>query len=584
MKLSTKIVTGSIVAVVLCALISLAIQARSIHKQGIELTFGKMRSAILQAENIRLLMAHLNNANAFDKPRLLAEAKTVDNYQHATIYKTLPIVASWNSIEDMADKEGYHLRIPKEQARNPKNTPRPDELEILNYLNRTSASEYATTDTKSNQLVYARPIRLTTDCLSCHGDPKNSPTGDGKDVLGFQMENWKEGEIHGAYVLRADLDRVNKAIRQNIIDGVGMMLLCLLPFITAIGVGAWWINRKQIARPLEATARQLLVAEQETIQASKEIADASSQLATGASEQAAALEELSASLEEIRSMAHGSAEHAEEAKKISNLASGEAKNGTEAMNNLCVSVEKAQTSIAEMKRAMDQLQQSGSTVIGIVKTIDDIACQTNILALNAAVEAARAGEAGAGFAVVADEVRTLAKRSAEAAHETATLIQDSISKSNQGAASSEKVANDLQEVTVQAKNAMGKLQAITTHTSETNRTMEEIAAASREQQTGINQIFEAVSHIDQTTQASAAQSEETASAAAQLQRYADNLKDAVGSLVALLEGSAKDASVEEPTTTVKDSPPMKSTQRKSLPPVTPGAVRSARFGTPRNLA
>jgi methyl-accepting chemotaxis protein len=175
-----------------------------------------------------------------------------------------------------------------------------------------------------------------------------------------------------------------------------------------------------------------------------------------------------------------------------------------------------------MSAAMNDIKASSDGIAKIIKTIDEIAFQTNILALNAAVEAARAGEAGAGFAVVADEVRSLAQRCAEAAKETAAKIEDSVQKSVNGVQISSRVAKSLAEI-------VGKARQV-------DALAGEVAAASAEQSQGIEQVNTAVSQMDQVTQSNAANAEESASAAAELNAQAENLKEAVHDLLTMVDG------------------------------------------------
>ena len=179
----------------------------------------------------------------------------------------------------------------------------------------------------------------------------------------------------------------------------------------------------------------------------------------------------------------------------------------------------------EMVQAMTAIKGSSDNIAKIIKTIDEIAFQTNILALNAAVEAARAGEAGAGFAVVADEVRSLAQRAAQAAKETAASIDDSIAKSGHG-------------VTISAKVAEG-LKDITDKTRQVNELVVGIAGASKEQTQGLSQIGIAMSGMDKVTQGNAASAEETAAAAEELNAQAAALLESVGDLMRLVGGPAK---------------------------------------------
>ncbi|MCP4689268.1 MAG: HAMP domain-containing protein [Desulfobacterales bacterium] len=212
----------------------------------------------------------------------------------------------------------------------------------------------------------------------------------------------------------------------------------------------------------------------------RQVGDASRQLAEGASEQAAAIEQTSSSLEEMESMTRQSADNASEADNLM-------KEATRVVGESNESMEKLTTS-------MDEISASSEETRKIIKTIDEIAFQTNLLALNAAVEAARAGEAGAGFAVVADEVRNLAMRSADAAQNTAGLIEDTVKKVTAGSELVNGAAGRFKEVVASAGRA-GDL-------------LSEIAESSREQARGIQHVNRAVSEMDQVVQQNAASAEE----------------------------------------------------------------------------
>jgi methyl-accepting chemotaxis protein len=276
------------------------------------------------------------------------------------------------------------------------------------------------------------------------------------------------------------------------------------------------VVRYQIAAPLAVVLEHLTGASDRVRASSGQISAASQSLAEGASEQAASLEETSASLEELSAMTRRNAENAREAKELANHARKAAEAGTGEIQN--------------MSQAMDAIKEAGNNIAKIIKSIDEIAFQTNILALNAAVEAARAGDAGMGFAVVADEVRNLAQRSAEAARETAAKIEDSIHKSDHGIQISLRVTNNFAEV-------MDKVRKV-------DDIIANIAGASKEQSDGIGQASAAVSQVDKVTQSNAANAEQSAAAALELNAQADALKAALGKMMHLMAG-AKAAAEKE---------------------------------------
>ena len=505
MKLGQKIVVMALSAIAVSVVACVFVQSRVIKDQGIELMRDTMRAAIVEAENVRSTISGLGSRSAFNSEQLLAEYKASGDLRGSTLYRTIPVVAAWDAIQKVADENGWKFRVPKNDARNEKNTPTEAEKKILALLERGDVPEYFEVDRKNNRVLLARPIKLTADCLSCHGDPANSPTKDGKDILGFQMENWREGEVHGAFVLESSLDRVDQVARA----GMGTTIIWIAPLTLLIGLGSMFFARRSIVKPLEESITVIDAASEQEEAASREISTASQRLAEGASEQAASLEETSATLEEISSMTKRNAEHAGQAESLAAETRAAADRGTGDM--------------AEMVRAMAEIKAASDNISKIIKTIDEIAFQTNILALNAAVEAARAGEAGAGFAVVADEVRSLAQRSAVAAKETADRITDSINKSEHGVRVSTRVSASLDEIAGKARQM--------------NDLVREIAGGSNEQSQGISQVNDAVRQLDGVTQANAAAAEESASASEELSAQSVELKAAVSRLITIVSGA-----------------------------------------------
>jgi methyl-accepting chemotaxis protein len=243
--------------------------------------------------------------------------------------------------------------------------------------------------------------------------------------------------------------------------------------------------------------------------ASQQVSGASQSVAAGASQQAAALEETSSALEEISSQTRKNAATAARACGLARSTQEVAAGGNTAM--------------ARMAGAVGQIQNSAKDTARILKVIDEIAFQTNLLALNAAVEAARAGDAGKGFAVVAGEVRALAMRSAEAARDTAGLIETSVRNAHAGVAISEEVSGMFGQITAAATEVSGMIG--------------EIAAATTQQSTGIDQVTRAVHEMDKVTQGNAASAEESASSSCELATQAKTMQGAVTTLVHLVGGA-----------------------------------------------
>ena len=316
-----------------------------------------------------------------------------------------------------------------------------------------------------------------------------------------------------------------------------------------LGLIVAWLIIRGITRPILAIARQLATESAQTHSAAVQVSSASQEMADGASRQAAALEESSASLHEMASMTTRNSESAQSAKGLAAEARTTADAGARDMT--------------AMREAMNAIKSSSSEISKIIKTIDEIAFQTNILALNAAVEAARAGEAGAGFAVVAEEVRSLAQRSAQAAKETAAKIEDASAKSEQGATISGKVSASLDKIVERIRQL--------------DEMVGGIAQASTEQSEGIGQLNQAVAGMDKITQSNAALAQQSATSAEEMKSQSAEVKTAVDELLHMVQGFAEENAVVSPAPVAQAAPASAQPARRAAvkTPVLTSAAKSA---------
>lgn len=313
--------------------------------------------------------------------------------------------------------------------------------------------------------------------------------------------------IAAAVTMLSVCDTVAKGLYQDSANKYKTSFLFLTILVLAGvsgGIALCVIISTKITGLFKALVEEMTEGASQVASASGQISASSQSVSQGASEQAASLEETSSSMEEVAAMVKQNADNAREAAQLSVLCTG--------------SVEKGNQAVTEMNSAMKEINVSSKRIADIIKVIDGIAFQTNLLALNAAVEAARAGEHGKGFAVVAEEVRNLAQRSANAAKDTASLIQDSVQKATIGINLAEKCGGALQEIVANVKKVANLIN--------------EIAIASQEQSQGTAQVSKSINEMEHVTQQNAASAEETSSASRQLSAQAKHLMELVEQIAA----------------------------------------------------
>jgi methyl-accepting chemotaxis protein len=437
----------------------------------------------------------------------------VPREQKDIILKQVPIFATFKLGSTRSEEEHYKFRIFSDHPRNKDNTATEEEAKILNEFKATKPKELVRTSADGESIMVMRAVYLAQDqgCLSCHGDPATSPWKNGKDILGIQMENMRDGELRGVFSIVQSLkaaDEGSQAAKMNatrniVLWGMGFTAISLL-----IGYLMVRLPLRNLSRVIEGVSS----ASTQVGSASNQLASASQSMASGASQQAASMEETSATLEQMSSATAASAKGAKEAESLAGGAKVLAAEGGEAMGR--------------MTAAIGAIKESSTKTARIVKTIDEIAFQTNLLALNAAVEAARAGDSGRGFAVVAEEVRNLAQRSAEAAKETSRLIEDSQAKADLGVKVSEEMGGLLKQI----NDGIAKVGVL----------IQDVAASAADQSKSIAQVNTAVAQMDGITQSNAANAEQSAASSDELSAQAADLQHLVAQLTDIV-GSVKTA-------------------------------------------
>lgn len=505
MKFGSKVILNIGISCVICTVAAVGISTRHIHQEGEENLISKSQAILSRLEAIRGYIAHdITDAETIKTiTEKYPDGKLPEDVKKSILRK-VPIYGSIVVGFENSSKDNYTFRVFAANPRKKENAPTATEAEILKVF-QTDPKKDELVVKDSNQLTVYRPVRLSEaqGCLTCHGHPSTSPWKNGKDILGYQMENWQDGELHGVFAVTSSLDEITAAAKSS---SISILLWSLL--ITSLILVVSYLFLRSPLRHLITAIGTLNKAGEDVSQAGLEIQRSSTNLSEAAVKAAASIEETSASTEEVSSMVKMNSDHTSKASDLANVAREKVRVGAQEVDKLTVS--------------MEEISGSSKRIEEIISVIDDIAFQTNLLALNASVEAARAGEQGRGFAVVADAVRALAQRSATSAKEISLLIKESVNRIENGHELVRSSSESLQEI-------VETIDDLTTLNGE-------ISTASREQEQGIMQINRALNEMDKITQANAAAAEESAASAEELNQQAKVMDNAVKQLNSIIRG------------------------------------------------
>ena len=583
MSLSTKIIAAALASIVAVVAINYVVFLKGYTRDMEDALVKKAAAFTAVADQTKNHVAQMQSKGAFNSEALLAEAleqvKGGANYTETKFYTTIPVVAGWNAAGDAAKHEGIDFKVPAFDARNPKNELQPDSfrgkmLRELEEMARQGKAEWlARVDEETNALHYMRAIKLDESCMMCHGDPARYDTRDekgsfdGKDPLGFAMEGWKPGHVHGAYEVVLPLEPMQA--QEMAFFRTGMYFT--VPSLILVGLGFVWGMRQMFGKPLDRLVNSLkeiatgngdltkrlnlnrgdeigalshwfdtfvdgmnkLIVQigrvtHEVAGASTEIAAASEEMAAGLSRQqdqaarvSAAVEEMTASVGEVAQKA-GAASSAAGASRQDSLG------GSDVVEQTVTEIKAIADQVSQSAAAVSTLGKKSEEIGQIIKVINDIADQTNLLALNAAIEAARAGEHGRGFAVVADEVRKLAERTTKATEEVSTSIRE-IQEQTVNAVERIQAGSARMDHGVELANSAGQALGRISQSSEGLAGMiSSIAAAADQQSAASGDIAKSIEQMAAVTRESAQGAGQASEAASLLSQQAEKLRELVG--------------------------------------------------------
>lgn len=581
--LSAKVIVAALLMVVVVVSVNYVVFLKGYRKDTQVNLMQKAAAFTAVADESKNHTTQLHKLGAFDGDKLLAEAlehvKAGGSYKDTKFYATIPVVAGWSAAQEAAKREGIDFKVPAYQARNKENEVDPKSFrgqlltELAKQVESGGEKAIGRIDSETNTLHYMRAITLSEGCMACHGDPAKYDTRDasggfdGKDPLGFAMEGWKPGDMHGAYEVVMPLAGLDAQVAGFLTSGLaisvplvavagGLFIVGMRKFFAAplrnlismvndlasgdgdltkrlslnrgdeIGLLAHGIDR--FTANLHSLMTDVSKVTTEVAGAATEISASAEQMSTGLSRQEQQSQQVSAAISEMAASVSEVARKSGEASNAASTSKSDADAGAEVVRQTVSEIQAISDEVSRSAKSVTSLGTKSEQIGQVINVINDIADQTNLLALNAAIEAARAGEHGRGFAVVADEVRKLAERTTKATEEVASSIREIQTETTRAVQQIECGSGRVIKGVELANSAGSALERIHGSSSTVSTMIEAIAAASDQQSSASDQIARSVEQINAVTRESSDAASQVAKAATMLSEQSETLSGLVG--------------------------------------------------------